>query len=367
MYQTFTSYKEKYMESTLDLHGEMLMEQFHELLPRLKELEKVVSKLLKNTLSRSGVSLNTLEHRIKTEKSLIGKLERKGHKYKDISDITDLFGIRVVTFFTDDVDKVAAIVNEIFRVDWKNSEDKRKMHSLTSFGYNSLHYICYLREGDLRDIPFELQMRTILQHAWSAMEHDIGYKASVELPPQYLRQFSRLAGMLELADDEFSRIRTTMTNYSREIQRLVESGRLEEVPLSSETFRNYLIMRPFDRLNKRIAAVNQAEIFPAPLLPFYEVLESIGLKTLGDVEKFIRNNEDDAYQLALAGIAMTDLDILTEFVAIQNLCYVHVLKNGGGITGIKSIFDILYGESEDNIIQAEYIVKNASNLPFLHK
>ena len=238
------------------------------------------------------------------------------------------------------------------------------MHSLTSFGYNSLHYICYLREGDLKDIPFELQMRTILQHAWSAMEHDIGYKASVELPDEYLRQFSRLAGMLELADDEFSRIRTTMTNYSREIQALVESGRLEEVPLNTETFRKYLNMAPFSRLNQRIAAVNQAEIFPAPLLSFCEVLESIGLKTLGDVDEFIRTNEDDAYQLALAGLAMTDRDILSEYVGIQNLCYVHVLKNGGGRSGIKAIFDILYGEREDNALQADYIVRNASNLPF---
>ena len=73
-------------------------------------------------------------------------------------------------------------------------------------------------------------MRTILQHAWSAMEHDIGYKASVQLPPEYLRQFSRLAGMLELADDEFSRIRTMMSRYSREVQNLVASGRLDKVP-----------------------------------------------------------------------------------------------------------------------------------------
>lgn len=44
-----------------------------------------------------------------------------------------------MTFFTDDVDKVAAVVKELFRVDWKNSVDKRKRLDLTSFGYNSLH------------------------------------------------------------------------------------------------------------------------------------------------------------------------------------------------------------------------------------
>jgi hypothetical protein len=270
-----------------------------------------------------------------------------------------------VTFFTDDVDKVAAIVKEQFRVDWKNSIDKRKRHDLTSFGYNSLHYICRLKEGELSDIAFEIQMRTILQHAWSAMEHDIGYKSSVQLPPEFLRQFSRLAGMLELADDEFSRLRTTMSRYTRDVQSLVASGRLDKVPLNNDTFRDYLKMRPFDRLNQRIAAVNQAEIIPASLLPFCDVLVSFGFKTLGDVQTFIHDNADDAYQLALAGLALTDLDILSEYVGIQNLCFVHVLKSGGGRAAIKAVYDILYGDQKANVRQADAILKKAASLSFI--
>lgn len=353
------------MENQLDMHGEMLLEQYRDLLPRLKELEQQVVDILAVSLNHRGIELNTLEHRIKTEPSFIGKLERKGQKYKDISDVTDLLGIRIVTFFTDDVDKVAAIVKEQFRVDWKNSIDKRKRHDLTSFGYNSLHYICRLKEGELSDIAFEIQMRTILQHAWSAMEHDIGYKSSVQLPPEFLRQFSRLAGMLELADDEFSRLRTTMSRYTRDVQSLVASGRLDKVPLNNDTFRDYLKMRPFDRLNQRIAAVNQAEIIPASLLPFCDVLVSFGFKTLGDVQTFIHDNADDAYQLALAGLALTDLDILSEYVGIQNLCFVHVLKSGGGRAAIKAVYDILYGDQKANVRQADAILKKAASLSFI--
>ena len=351
--------------TNLDMHGELLLQQYRDLMPRLKELEQQVATMLTDALKRLGIELNTLEHRIKTEQSFAGKLERKGQKYKDVSDVTDLVGVRVVTFFTDDVDKVATVVKDLFRVDWKNSVDKRKRHDLTSFGYNSLHYICRLREGELSDISFEIQMRTILQHAWSAMEHDIGYKASVQLPPEYLRQFSRLAGMLELADDEFSRIRMMMSRYSREIQSLVASGRLEKVPLNSDTFRDYLKTHPFDRLNQRIAAVNQADILPASLLPFGEVLQSFGFKTLGDVEAFIRDNEDDAYQLALTGLALTDLDILSEYVGIQNLCFVHVLKNGGGHAAVKAVYDILYGDQKANARQADAVMKKAANLSLI--
>ena len=131
-------------------------------------------------------------------------------------------GLRVITFYNDEVDKVAAIAKRIFDIDWKESVDKRK-HQLNAFGYNSLHYICRLKIGGPR---FELQMRTALQHVWSTIEHDIGYKGEVKIPQEYVRQFSRLAGMLELADEEFSRLRLVLTGYRRQIQSLVKSGKL---------------------------------------------------------------------------------------------------------------------------------------------
>ena len=280
----------------LSPHCEALLQEFHNLKPQLLQLENHVFELLQTTLHQQGIELNSIEHRVKTEQSLAGKLERKGEKYHALNDITDLVGLRIVTFYTDDVDKVAAIVSQLFNVDWSNSVDKRKLHQLTSFGYNSLHYICSLHEGS---IPFEIQIRTALQHTWSAIEHDIGYKGAVKLPPQFRRQFSRLAGMLELADDEFSRLRTTMTEYRRQIQALVKSGNLNEVTLSTDSFRSYLELHPFDRLNQRIAAVNQAELFPASLMPFLPVLEHFGMESLGEIQAMVDELSDTAYQLAL--------------------------------------------------------------------
>ena len=269
-----------------------------------------------------------------------------------------------VCAYTDDVDKVAAIVQQLYEVDWENSVDKRKVHQLTSFGYNSLHYICRLKEGSM---PFEIQMRTTLQHVWSAIEHDIGYKGAVKLPPEYQRQFSRLAGMLELADDEFSRLRTTMTDYRRQVQALVKSGKLDEVLLSTDSFRSFLELHPFQRLNQRIAAVNQAEVYPVPLLPFLSVLESFDLETLGDVQRFIEENSEEAYQLSLSQLAVTDLDILSESVGLQNLCMAYVLKNGGGVAGLKNVYDLLYGKQENNVTLAEMMYKQASHFPFVKK
>ena len=307
-------------------HSAELLEAYRAKLPQLELLGEQASDLLRKALREQNIELNTFEHRIKTEESLTGKLEKKGYKYQTIYDITDLVGIRAVTYYTDDVDKVAAIAKQIFDVDWKNSVDKRK-HQLDSFGYLSLHYICYLKEGSLRNIPFEIQMRTALQHVWSAIEHDIGYKGAVKLPPEFVRQFSRLAGLLEMADDEFSRLRITMTDYRRQVQSLVKSGHFSEVSLSTDSFRQFIELHPFDRLNQRIAAVNQAEIFPAPMMQFLPILESFRFQNLGDIKTFIEENSDDAYQLALSQLAITDLDILSESIGLQNLCLVYALKH----------------------------------------
>ena len=352
--------------TALSPHTEELLDAYRNELPQLEQLAEQASNLLKAALREQNIQLNTFEGRIKTEESLAGKLEKKGYKYKTLNDVTDVVGIRVVTYYTDDVDKVAVIAKNIFDIDWKNSVDKRK-HQLNSFGYLSLHYICYLKKGPLRNIPFEIQMRTALQHVWSAIEHDIGYKGAVKLPPEFVRQFSRLAGMLEMADDEFSRLRTTMTEYRRQVQALVKSGHFNEVSLSTESFRQYLELKPFERLNQRIAAVNQAEIFPAPMMQFLPILEEFRFTNLGDVQQFLEEDSDDAYQLALSQLAITDLDILSESVGLQNLCLVHVLKQGGGLYGIKAVYDVINGEQDSNAALAENILRQAQQLPFMHK
>lgn len=348
----------------LDPHGEQLLQQFRELRPTLQQLADEASQQLRHALSEQGIYITAMEHRVKTERSLIGKLELKGAKYKSIDDITDLVGVRVITFYTDEVDKVATIAKRIFDIDWKESVDKRKLHDLDAFGYNSLHYICRLRTGGPR---FELQMRTALQHVWSTIEHDIGYKGAVKIPREYKRQFSRLAGMMELMDDEFSRLRIVLTDYRRQTLALVKSGKLDDVPLSRETFRSYLELQPFDRLNRRIAAVNQAEIFPVPMMSYLPVLEFFGMETLGDVQHFIDENSDDAYQLALSQLAITDLDILSSNTALQYLCLVYVLKNDGGRDGLKSLYDIINGERETNYMLADLMIEQAKTLPFMQK
>ena len=354
-------------EYGLDMHGEMLLEDYRRQQPLFAVLQKVVMQKLGELIKQSGIEVNTIESRIKGEASLAGKLERKGQKYASLADITDIFGARIITFYNEDVDRIASMAESLFEIDWANSVDKRKMHQFDSFGYNSLHYICRLPAAlyqdpqypELNEIRFELQMRTALQHVWSAIQHDIGYKSEIETPMEYHRSLSRLAGLLELADNEFSNIRNSISDYRRRAQALVQSGNIEEVPLDGDTFHSYLNLRPFDKLNHRIAAITQAELHETSCYPYLKVLRQMGLKTLGDVERLVIECSEDAYQLALFQLGSTDIDILSETIGIQNLCIVHILKSGHGKPGLMHL--------PQNDFMATTIIQQASRLSFMNK
>jgi hypothetical protein len=151
------------------------------------------------------------------------------------------------------------------------------------------------------------------------------------------------------------------------VQALVASGNLADVPLDGDTYRSYLELNPFYSLNKRIAAINQAEIQPISLLNYLAVFKHLGFSTLGDLDKLIHDYSNAAYDLASFQLALTDLDIISSSVAPQNLCIAYILKNGGGRAGIRTMLDILNGESEANETMAAFYAEQAQSLPFMNK
>ena len=157
---------------SLDPHCQLLLEEYRQEQETFQIMRRIVRQELEKCIADNGIYVTAIETRIKTEKSLVGKLELKGRKYLSLADVTDILGARVITFYTDEVDKVSALIEKLFVVDWDNSVDKRKMHELDSFGYMSLNYICRIPKSmyfdpacpQINEFRFELQMRTALQH-----------------------------------------------------------------------------------------------------------------------------------------------------------------------------------------------------------
>ena len=357
----------------LSSHNMRILEEYRENQEVFEKMRSIVREILEKSMERNHVYVNAIEARVKSEESLAGKLERKGEKYQTLRDVTDILGTRIITFYSDEVDKIAALIARIFEVDWEKSIDKRKMHELHSFGYSSLHYICriprtlYCDEKclEMNEFYFEIQMRTALQHVWSVLDHDTGYKSGFEVPHEYLRNLNRLAGMLELVDEQFCQIRTGINDYRRTVQTLVSSGRFEDVSLNGDSFQNYLQLRPFDSINKKIASINQAEIHESSLLPYLKVFRLLKYRTLADVENLIKENSDDAFRLAASQLAGTELDIINSSLGVMSLVVVQILKHGGGVAVLKAVYDELYGESENNRTRAERLYEKAKQLSFV--
>ena len=178
-------------------------------------------------------------HRTKTIESVREKVSRKG--YADLVEFTDLAGVRVITYIESDIAKVSGLLNEAFVVDAKHSIDKSEELSDDQFGYRSVHFVCELGDArtalpelsELRGLKFEVQVRTVLQHAWAEIEHDRSYKFAGELPSAIKRRLNLLAGVLELADREFGLLAREVDEYATSVKQSAASGSLSEEELTS--------------------------------------------------------------------------------------------------------------------------------------
>lgn len=189
----------------------------------LENLNKSLDTLINSLLKQKGIKAHQIQTRVKDRESLEKKILAK-QKYESLDDITDIVGIRIITYFEDEVDKVAKVVEEEFDIDQENSVDKREIDT-DRFGYRSLHYVASLKKNrtilseysDFEAFKFEFQIRSILQHSWAEIEHDLGYKGAAEIPSSAKRTFYRVAALLEQADIEFVKLKADIKEYEDDI------------------------------------------------------------------------------------------------------------------------------------------------------
>ena len=169
-------------------------------------------------LDDAGINYLSITARTKSVESFAAKAMRTADGlplFTDpLSELTDQIGLRVITYLRDDVATVATLLSDEMRLledrDW-GLETAREGR----WGYASRHLLVGV-EGERQ--PASIQVRTVLQHAWAEFEHDIRYKGSIpaEHAPDLDRRFTLAAGLLELADGEFTaireRLRTTMVD-----------------------------------------------------------------------------------------------------------------------------------------------------------
>jgi putative GTP pyrophosphokinase len=218
-------------------------------------LAKKAETIIKENLIINDADFHSVSSRTKTVESYREKAKRE--KYKDPhSEIMDMAGVRVITYTNSEAIKVAEIVKKAFRIYPKYSINKSEQLGIDKLGYRGIHYIADLGETRLRlpensifvDCLFEIQVRSILQHAWAEFEHDRNYKFAGELPSQIKRRLNIAAGNLESIDLEFDRLSKEIDDYKKEVENRTLKGDLS-IPIDTtsliayvgEKFKNMII------------------------------------------------------------------------------------------------------------------------------
>ncbi|MDQ3707134.1 MAG: hypothetical protein M3437_18295 [Chloroflexota bacterium] len=189
-----------------------------------------------------------LEARVKSLTSFKEKLSRPGKTYDNpLSDITDLAGLRVITRTLDEADQAAALLRREFKIDEHNSVNKLDQLEPDRFGYLSQHYIIRLNENrsslsewnHFAELCAEVQVRTILQHAWSQVQYPLDYKSSIDVPKELRRRLFRLSALFELADQELSAITAQSSELTAYYASHVEADS-SAIDLNLDSLRAYL-------------------------------------------------------------------------------------------------------------------------------
>ena len=310
---------------------ELRLKEYDQSYENYKRIETIVAGLLEKTVAESNISIMQITHRIKSRDSVAEKLERKPEKYKTVNMMNDLIGFRIICYFSDQVDEIARLVEKVLTVDREKSSDKRKLISPTAFGYLSLHFICSLPENagypeELLGYTFEIQFRTVLQHAWAEIEHDLGYKTEFGIPVDVRREFSRVAGLLEIADESFENIRSRIGEYEKWVHESIKDDRADKFSLDLVTLKEFVrhsqMMKSF---LEEICAFSGATMMEVSPENYLERLAFFNIRTLGDLSAFMELEREHAIMLAQSSLAATELDELATTVGLYYLCKAHLV------------------------------------------
>jgi len=278
-------------------HKHEAIQEYQRVHPLYEEYVVVIRNVLYEVFKSRDMSIHSIEARAKDIDSFGNKASMpspddpsKPYYRNPLSDITDLAGIRVIVFLPRTLDMVDEVIQSQFEVIEK-ADKALTLVKQEKFGYASVHYLVRFKENRTNLLEYrrfenlvaEIQIRTILQHAWAEIEHDIQYKAVETIPNIIRRRFMSLAGMLEIADREFQAIQDDDERLRTEARKSVQEGKLEQVEITPDALKAYLDKKlGTDRRMTSFSYVWEAKL-----------LRNLGFSNFEQIEECVRGFDDD--------------------------------------------------------------------------
>ena len=217
-----------------------------EAIPLHSALTKTAENIIEGLLRANSIDFLTIHSRTKKREDIELKIRRKDYKNPK-KQLTDISGIRVIFYFESQLRQACDLIEKSFNIDQENSSDKDAAKSIDQIGYRSVHYVADLgtertklpEHQTLKGLKFELQFRTVLQHAWAELAHDRNYKFAEKLPRKIERELFLYAGMLEIADIGFDKLAAQIDAYVEEVRSKTNSGDFN-IELNSVSLREFI-------------------------------------------------------------------------------------------------------------------------------
>ncbi len=284
-------------EFDFENHRLQAIQKYQRIQPLYEEYANIIKNLLSEAFKAQHIKINSIEDRAKAIDSFGNKASlsspddpNKPYYPNPLSDITDLAGARVIVFLPRTLGGVDGVIHAQFEVIEKTDKTLILIQE-EKFGYGGIHYLVRLKENRtnlleysrFKDLVVEIQVRTIMQHAWAEIEHDIQYKAIETIPSIIRRRFMSLAGMLEIADREFQTIQDDDESLRTEARKSVQEGKLEQVEITPDALKTYL--------DKKLGIDRRMK--DASYEWTVKLLRNFGFSNFEQIDECIRGFDDD--------------------------------------------------------------------------
>ncbi|MEF3366711.1 hypothetical protein V3H18_09215 [Methylocystis sp. 9N] len=322
--------------------------------PTYEAFSLKLKELLNSILDANKLKVHSIESRAKTIESFQEKVTRSGKVYNNpLSELHDLCGCRIITYYADEVGKVADILKAEFSVIEEELGHQVSELDVDRFGYLSVHYVIKVG-GNRVGLPewrafesmcAEVQIRTIIQHAWSAISHFIQYKQETAVPSHIQRRLYRIAGLFELADEEFLGIRDQKAALKASAAKAIAEGR-KGIPLSSSS-----ISEAIKAWSERDAALSAAVDAGFQLLKDQEDIDSNSDNYVGYIYSLATRLNINTVDDLLLIVNKVDLSLLETVFSINK-------DKVNWMVSENFIFYMLLIAAAGDAVDVEYLSKN---------
>ncbi len=286
-------------------HARHSKAEYSKLRSRYESLADAIKLIIHNALSHDGLLIHSIESRAKDLASFEKKCKKRkdsnpsAPKYPDpLKEITDLSGVRIIVFFLKSIEEIELILKREFDI-FERIDKSNILQAEEKFGYQSVHYLVKLKSNRAQlpeyslceDLVCEIQVRTILQHAWAEIEHDIQYKSVATIPSSIKRRFMALAGMLEVADREFQAIQKEDKKLRDSARQSLEEGEVNGIEITTDALKAYL--------DKKLGRDGRMSEYNYEFTS--KLLITLGFKSFDQVEECIKHYDADCLSRAIYG------------------------------------------------------------------